>query len=137
MRRVRDVGPASRSGAVRRCLACLAGVEPGAAGAWLVRPGGRVLFGEGCWERPPTAAAAMFGQDVIALADVVRLARGTGLQVLHQCTADLREWDDFEASCAAAASAHEPLIACRDGAVSCIAGAGGIALLAGIAVVMA
>ncbi len=65
----------------------------------LVRPGGRVLFGEGCWERPPTAAAAaMFGQDVIALADVVRLARATDWQVLHLSTGDLREWDDFEAS---------------------------------------
>ncbi len=77
-----------------------AGVEPALqALARLVRPGGRVLFGDSCWERPPTAAAAaMFGQDVIALADVVRLARTTGWQVLHLSTADLREWDDFEAS---------------------------------------
>ncbi len=36
-----------------------AGVEQALqALARLVRPGGRVLFGEGCWERSPTAAAA-------------------------------------------------------------------------------
>ena len=77
-----------------------AGVEQALqALARLVRPGGRVLFGEGCWERPPSAAAAaMFGQDVVALADIVRLARTTGWQVLHLSTADPREWDDFEAS---------------------------------------
>ena len=65
----------------------------------LLRPGGRVLFGEGCWERPPTAAAAaMFGHDVIPLAEMACLARAAGWQVLHLSTADQREWDDFEAT---------------------------------------
>jgi len=67
--------------------------------ARVVRPGGRVLFGEGCWERPPTAAAAaLFGEDVIALTDIVRLAQAADWQVLHLSTADQREWDDFEAT---------------------------------------
>jgi len=77
-----------------------AGVEQALhALARVVRPGGRVLFGEGCWERPPTAAAAaLFGEDVIALTDIVRLARAADWQVLHLSTADQREWDDFEAT---------------------------------------
>jgi len=67
--------------------------------ARVVRPGGRVLFGEGCWERPPSdAAGTLFGSDVIALAEIVRLARAAGWQVLHLSTADQREWDDFEAT---------------------------------------
>jgi len=67
--------------------------------AGLVRPGGHVLFGEGCWERQPTAAAAsLFGEDVLALAEIVEHARATGWRVLHLSTADQREWDDFEAT---------------------------------------
>jgi SAM-dependent methyltransferase len=65
----------------------------------LVRPGGRVLFGDGCWEKPPTGAAmAMFGDHVLPLADLVGLATGTGWRVLGLSTADQREWDDFESS---------------------------------------
>lgn len=65
----------------------------------LVPPGGRLLFGEGCWERPPTeAASALFGDDVIALADLVRHAVAAGWRILHLSTADQREWDDFEAT---------------------------------------
>jgi SAM-dependent methyltransferase len=65
----------------------------------LVRPGGRLLFGDGCWEKPPTGAAmAMFGDHVLPLADVVGLATGTGWRVLGLSTADQREWDDFESS---------------------------------------
>lgn len=65
----------------------------------LVRPGGRLLFGDGCWERPPTdAASAIFGADVLALDVIVRHATATGWQILHLSTADQREWDDFEAT---------------------------------------
>lgn len=68
-----------------------------AALAALVPPGGRLLFGEGCWERPPTpAAAAVFGDEVIALPEIVEQARAAGWRVLHLSTADQREWDDFE-----------------------------------------
>lgn len=70
-----------------------------AALARLVVPGGRLLFGEGCWERPPTeAAAALFGDDVIALQDLVQHAVAAGWRVLHMSTASQREWDDFEST---------------------------------------
>lgn len=68
-----------------------------AALAALVSPGGRLLFGEGCWERAPApAAAAVFGDEVIALTDILEQAREAGWRVLHLSTADQREWDDFE-----------------------------------------
>ena len=67
--------------------------------AQMVLPGGRVLFGEGCWEQPPTAAAAtLFGEGVVTLAEIVRLARAAGWHVLHLSAANQREWDDFEAT---------------------------------------
>ncbi len=62
-----------------------------------VVPSGRVLVGDGCWERPPTEAAhAIFGDDVLPLADLVAACGETGWQVLHLSTADQHEWDDFE-----------------------------------------
>ncbi|HEX6870583.1 MAG TPA: methyltransferase domain-containing protein [Micromonosporaceae bacterium] len=65
----------------------------------LVRPGGRLLFGDGCWERPPTAAAAeIFGDTVLPLGDLVEQARAHGWRTLHLSTADQREWDDFEST---------------------------------------
>ena len=63
----------------------------------LVRPDGRLLIGDGCWERPPgDAAAAIFGGEVLPLADLVRAAITVGWRVMHLSTADQREWDDFE-----------------------------------------
>jgi SAM-dependent methyltransferase len=60
-------------------------------------PQGRVLIGDGCWEAPPTEAAhAIFGDDILPLADLVAASNATGWQVLHLSTADQREWDDFE-----------------------------------------
>jgi SAM-dependent methyltransferase len=62
-----------------------------------VVPRGRVLVGDGCWEAPPTEAAhAIFGDDVLSLADLVAACGEAGWQVLHLSTADQREWDDFE-----------------------------------------
>lgn len=62
-----------------------------------VVPRGKVLVGDGCWERPPTEAAhAIFGDDVLPLADLVAACGETGWQVLHLSVADQREWDDFE-----------------------------------------
>jgi ubiquinone/menaquinone biosynthesis C-methylase UbiE len=83
----------------------------------LVAPGGRVLFGDGCWEKPPTGAAmAMFGDTVLPLADLVGLATATGWRVLALSTADQREWDDFESTWRL--GRQEWLIAEADGATS-------------------
>ena len=64
-----------------------------------MNPGGRLLFGDGYWERDPTSEAlAIFGQDVLPLAELVEHVLGAGWRVLTLSTADQREWDDFEAS---------------------------------------
>jgi SAM-dependent methyltransferase len=60
-------------------------------------PHGRVLVGDGFWEKPPTAEARdIFGDDVMSLAELVAAAGEAGWLVLHLSTADQREWDDFE-----------------------------------------
>jgi cyclopropane fatty-acyl-phospholipid synthase-like methyltransferase len=65
----------------------------------LVRPGGRLLFGDGCWETEPTKAAErIFGDSVVSLVHVVHCAVTAGWRVLHLSTADQREWDEFESS---------------------------------------
>ncbi len=67
--------------------------------AELVSPGGRILFGDGCWERPPMSEAVeIFGEDIRNLADLIEQARALGWRVLHFSTADQREWDDFEST---------------------------------------
>jgi cyclopropane fatty-acyl-phospholipid synthase-like methyltransferase len=67
--------------------------------AELVSPGGRLLLGDGYWERPPTSQAVeMFGEDIRNLADLVEEARALGWRVLHVSVADQREWDDFEST---------------------------------------
>ncbi len=65
----------------------------------IVRPGGRLLFGDGIWDRPPTAEAReMFGEEVQTLPEAVRTATDAGWRVLHLSTTDQREWDVFESS---------------------------------------
>jgi SAM-dependent methyltransferase len=65
----------------------------------VVRPGGRLLFGDGCWEQPPTAAAAaLFGEGVLDLTDLAEGAIQAGWRIVHLSTADQREWDDFESA---------------------------------------
>src|SRR6201999_518022 len=65
-----------------------------------VAPGGRVLFGTGFWERPPSAEeAAGLGavpDDFVALPDLVDLALSFGLRLLDLRTATRREWEQFE-----------------------------------------
>ncbi|MFD5202061.1 SAM-dependent methyltransferase [Streptomyces sp. NPDC058375] len=65
-----------------------------------VRPGGRVLFGEGIWQREPTPAAlAGIGAepgDFGTLLELIRLAESVGLRALQVTCADEREWDLFE-----------------------------------------
>jgi SAM-dependent methyltransferase len=68
----------------------------------LVTPGGRALFGEGFWERPPTEAelAAMWPDmsagDLPDLAGLVDLAVDAGFRPAWIEVASLAEWDDFE-----------------------------------------
>jgi cyclopropane fatty-acyl-phospholipid synthase-like methyltransferase len=65
----------------------------------VVRPGGRVVFGDGCWEQAPTSAASqLFGDDVLPLGALVDEAIHTGWTIRHLSTADQREWDDFEST---------------------------------------
>jgi hypothetical protein len=57
------------------------------------------LFGDGCWEQPPTAAAAaLFGEGVLNLTDLADGAIQSGWRIVHLSTADQREWDDFESA---------------------------------------
>jgi SAM-dependent methyltransferase len=86
-------------------------ISIGAAHAWsgpiealqgllpIVRPGGRLVFGDGCWDSPPTpAATALFGESVSRLDALIDAAIGVGWRVLDVSTADQREWDEFESS---------------------------------------
>ncbi|WP_406069541.1 methyltransferase domain-containing protein [Micromonospora sp. NBC_01638] len=67
--------------------------------ATVVRPGGRLLFGDAYWERPPTPEVEqIFGTEVTPLPGLVEAARERGWRVLHLSTADQREWDDFEST---------------------------------------
>jgi cyclopropane fatty-acyl-phospholipid synthase-like methyltransferase len=68
----------------------------------LVTPGGRVLLGEGFWQRPPTGAelAAMWPDasagEYYDLARLVDLATDAGFRPAWIEVASLQEWDDFE-----------------------------------------
>ncbi len=65
-----------------------------------VRPGGRVLFGEGVWLKEPTPAAlegiGAGPGDFGSLLELIRLAESVGLHALQVTVADEREWDLFE-----------------------------------------
>jgi cyclopropane fatty-acyl-phospholipid synthase-like methyltransferase len=65
----------------------------------MVKPGGRLLFGDGFWQQPPgDTAVGIFGTEVVALKDLIRHAHSAGWQVLHISQADQLEWDDFEST---------------------------------------
>lgn len=65
----------------------------------LVRPGGRLLLGDGYWEREPSEAArATFGEQILSLTALVTEVLSAGWRVLHQSSADQREWDEFESA---------------------------------------
>ena len=83
----------------------------GAAHAWddtaaalaelraLVLPGGRLLFGDGCWvARPTPSARKIFGAGVLTFDALIQAAGAAGWRTLHADTADQREWDVFESS---------------------------------------
>ena len=68
----------------------------------LVTPGGRVLYGDGFWQRPPTAAelAAMWpgttAEELPDLAGIADLAVAAGFRPAWIETATEPEWEEFE-----------------------------------------
>ena len=65
----------------------------------LVRPAGRLLLGDGYSEREPSETArTMFGEQILSLPALVTEVRSAGWRVLHQASADQREWDEFESA---------------------------------------
>ena len=66
----------------------------------LLRPGGRLLLGEGIWEQPPTepALAALDAEpdDFTTLSELVDLCLECGYRLLALSTATPHEWDHFE-----------------------------------------
>jgi hypothetical protein len=65
----------------------------------VVRPSGRLLYGDGFWAAPPgPAALEIFGPDLLTLPELLEAAVGAGWRVLHFSTADQLEWDDFEST---------------------------------------
>jgi hypothetical protein len=68
----------------------------------LVSPGGRVLLGEGFWQRTPTAAElsglwpGASASDHLPLAGLVDAAVGAGFRVEWIETANEDEWEEFE-----------------------------------------
>src|SRR6185437_11793345 len=67
--------------------------------ARVVAPGGRLLFGDGFWTRPPSAPAlGIFGEDLLGLPELLEDCRARGWRVIHVSEADQREWDDFEST---------------------------------------
>jgi cyclopropane fatty-acyl-phospholipid synthase-like methyltransferase len=82
------IGSAHAWGGARRALPAL---------ARLVTPGGRLLFGDGVWESPPTEPAReLFGDDVLPAPELERLITASGWRILQRTVADLDEWDEFE-----------------------------------------
>jgi len=70
------------------------------AGRALLRPGGRLLLGEGFWEREPEpdrlAAMPIQRDECRLLPDLVDLALEHGYRMLALSRASQDEWDDFE-----------------------------------------
>jgi cyclopropane fatty-acyl-phospholipid synthase-like methyltransferase len=88
--RVLCLGASHAFGGTGRALTALAATVPA---------GGRLLYGDGCWENPPAAAATeIFGDEVLPLPGLLEACRAAGWRVIHLSTADQREWDDFEST---------------------------------------
>lgn len=66
----------------------------------LTVPGGRLLFGTGYWQRPPTtdqaASVGLAPESLTDLAGLVELAMAEGFRPLHTQTANRDEWEQFE-----------------------------------------
>ncbi|HEX5404512.1 MAG TPA: methyltransferase [Pseudonocardiaceae bacterium] len=69
-------------------------------GRKLLRPGGRLLLGEGFWQTEPTAdrlrAMPIPKDQYLALPDLVDLALANGYRLVAVSQAGLDEWDEFE-----------------------------------------
>lgn len=67
----------------------------------LVRPGGRLVYGEAIWTSAPhpAATAPLSGRDdeFLTADALLELVRAAGFEVAHVDHADLAEWDVFEA----------------------------------------
>lgn len=63
-----------------------------------VRPGGRLLYGDAIWERPPTAELIeqLSGQAITDLAGMVEEAIRAGFRPLAIGSATRPEWEEFE-----------------------------------------
>ncbi len=78
--------------------------------------GGRLVYGEAIWSRPPTpeATAPLSGRDdeFVTLHELTRIAGEAGFAVAGVQEADLDEWDDFESGFTAGyahwLATHEP-----------------------------
>jgi hypothetical protein len=70
----------------------------------LVRPGGRILIGEGYWKQDPAPEYLKLLGDPVGIyqdhAGNLALAREHGLIPLYAAVSSEDEWDDFEWSCA-------------------------------------
>jgi SAM-dependent methyltransferase len=72
------------------------------AGRRFLRPGGRLLLGEGFWEREPTAAQLAVmpvpREQYGTVAELVDLAMAHGYRLLWLSQANQDEWDEFESA---------------------------------------
>ena len=63
-------------------------------------PGGRVLFGDAVWDRPPTEAALRAleatAEEFPDLTGLTRLTREHGYESAHGHVSSLEEWDEYE-----------------------------------------
>ena len=64
--------------------------------AKVLAPGGRLLLGEGYWERSPNEQAAEIFEGVEPMPALVALARRMGWRLRYVSAADQGEWDAFE-----------------------------------------
>lgn len=88
--RVLCTGASHAFGGTADALASLAGV---------VLAGGRLLYGDAIWSRPPSPeAVGLLGSGIGSLTELLDAARAAGWRVIHVSEADQREWDDFEST---------------------------------------
>jgi SAM-dependent methyltransferase len=88
--RVLCTGTSHAFGGTADALRSLAGVVPA---------GGRLLYGDAIWSRPPSPeAVGLLGGGIGSLTELLDAARAAGWRVIHVSEADQREWDDFEST---------------------------------------